>query len=780
MIEILHDMYSNASTTIAVNGQMSDPILWNRGVIQGDPLSPLLFNICIDALLSKLEKFHKPDGVTVETTSGNLSFTSQAYADDVVLIGKSKEGMDSMLRTLSDFSALTNIDVAPHKCVTIQQRAGESVLQPCSYRRNDLPITDAGTAITYLGSPISGRKTTRISFARGKLEEIKCKLKMTFKSNLTLAQKTDATRTYILPMLDHLLANGQFAIKDLKTMDTLIRGLVDRDARLTGVPVNFFYTPAAKGGFGLPRLEVRQPIQMITKFARLSTSSDEKVATLVKQTTKDEATARRIEKDEESIFNDWKIENGKIVQEDKKNGSNCAAVQAARSCIKLNVALKVKKKTVAIRGIEENATNWKTATKPKEVARTLTQLQKDRELKQLKEKITQGHSFFHMKVPESNTIMTNMKKTNDNLLKFTIGARTNTLATPANIAFHKHSPEYDVCPRCQKRGCTLLHMLNNCEKLYSVYTWRHNIIASRLARALQGRFPNCRVTENLQIERPPGVPDDVALDSPYNLMRPDVVVFDPENNTFHILEISCPYGQISQGEDTIQRSFNKKMMKYSPLAEEIRTKFNSQAIVYPIIVSSAGVIAEGTKHALLKIFHKNTAIPLLKEFSKDALVGSAVIFTGWNPATFGSSAQPPNLDPTSNSFNHELFSIHQLADIIDSNRQNDQPPQQQPAGYNPSRASDGTDTDSMQPQQSTIHEDAETSTSADASQTTSQEDSIISQVPSQSGESTSSHTPVVPGNTSGGPNAIGHNQESRAHGIPRISSLIRPPSSQPP
>ena len=47
-ISYLRSLYTEASTVLQVDGQLSGPMVQNRGVKQGDPLSPLLFNCVID------------------------------------------------------------------------------------------------------------------------------------------------------------------------------------------------------------------------------------------------------------------------------------------------------------------------------------------------------------------------------------------------------------------------------------------------------------------------------------------------------------------------------------------------------------------------------------------------------------------------------------------------------------------------------------------------------------------------------------------------------------
>ncbi|NXG26738.1 PO21 protein, partial [Grallaria varia] len=79
------------------------------GVKQGDPMSPLLFNLALDPLLCKLEDcgegFQK----------GNTTVTAMAFADDLVLLSGSWEGMKTNIKILETFCELTGLKTQGEK-----------------------------------------------------------------------------------------------------------------------------------------------------------------------------------------------------------------------------------------------------------------------------------------------------------------------------------------------------------------------------------------------------------------------------------------------------------------------------------------------------------------------------------------------------------------------------------------------------------------------------------------------------------------------------------------
>ena len=65
-IRVVEDLYDGATTSFAtVNGETRQ-IRINQGVKQGDPLSPILFNVCLDPMFCSLERDSR-DGGTKKT-----------------------------------------------------------------------------------------------------------------------------------------------------------------------------------------------------------------------------------------------------------------------------------------------------------------------------------------------------------------------------------------------------------------------------------------------------------------------------------------------------------------------------------------------------------------------------------------------------------------------------------------------------------------------------------------------------------------------------------------
>ena len=99
-------LYNNASMRVIVNGFLTDSIPLSRGVRQGDPLSPLLYVLCIEVFAANLRLDPHIEGFLIPGALGRRFKISQ-YADDCTCFVKNVFSLDKLLRLVQHFELAT-------------------------------------------------------------------------------------------------------------------------------------------------------------------------------------------------------------------------------------------------------------------------------------------------------------------------------------------------------------------------------------------------------------------------------------------------------------------------------------------------------------------------------------------------------------------------------------------------------------------------------------------------------------------------------------------------
>lgn len=105
--------------TVLVNGAYTREFNMGKGLRQGYPLSPLLFDIAAEALSRMLTKVEEI-GLIYGVSLGSRPFTHLQYADDVLLFsGDSLEGLLNLKHMLRCFALLTGLKINFYKSALI-------------------------------------------------------------------------------------------------------------------------------------------------------------------------------------------------------------------------------------------------------------------------------------------------------------------------------------------------------------------------------------------------------------------------------------------------------------------------------------------------------------------------------------------------------------------------------------------------------------------------------------------------------------------------------------
>ena len=115
-LNTLKNMYKKTECAVKFGNKLTQFFKCKKGVRQGDPLSPLLFNIFINGVFDRLRN-NNCDPVTFDEET---HFSALAYADDIVLLSTTAEGLQKALDTTEQYCKewKLNINHKKTKCMT--------------------------------------------------------------------------------------------------------------------------------------------------------------------------------------------------------------------------------------------------------------------------------------------------------------------------------------------------------------------------------------------------------------------------------------------------------------------------------------------------------------------------------------------------------------------------------------------------------------------------------------------------------------------------------------
>ncbi|VDP85427.1 unnamed protein product, partial [Schistosoma mattheei] len=236
-----------------------------RGVRQGDPLSPLLFIMCMDEVTRLTTREHG-------TKLGSQMVDSVLFADDMMIFADTTVGMQHKLDMLSaglqQAGLSTNVQKSRSLTVAANGKLKTVCVVPHTYKIGGVSLDPINVTdkFKYLGIWFSHPGITKqpiSTMADSLLNEIT-------NAPLTPVQRLTILRQYALPKLQYVCQVGAIGKTDLQKVDVSIRKSVRQWLGLPHDTANTYFH-ARDGGIGIEPLYPLAEIRRSQRLRRLNT-----------------------------------------------------------------------------------------------------------------------------------------------------------------------------------------------------------------------------------------------------------------------------------------------------------------------------------------------------------------------------------------------------------------------------------------------------------------------------------------------------------------------------
>lgn len=526
----------------------TSPVIYQRrGLKQGDPLSPILFNVVIESLSRSINQEAKT----------SLGFNHLLFADDLVVMSDTRQNLIKIHENVISWCENNGININVFKCRLLANLHGGG-----AHRRDDeftiltvngqrIPQAKLLGSIEYLGNTVGLVKNVKYKTFKELLQETKLLLSRTAQSPLHIHQKHFIIRNMILPKWEYFISLNGIGISHSKKLGEVIRQAVRSYCKLPAMlSLPFYHFDNANGGMQIQEPWIWSCSTQCIQVAALLNSDDITVRTVAQQEILTLIKLRY----EKAVFNSGasdqdiiiKYLNGYLEGHRLRRTVDCMdpLAHAPRSIRSSYCIFELRNGRYEI--LKESANE--------EVISVI------KNVSDLKKHIIEIHSgqWFSSSKPQSRKLAScrnyqsnSWLNTNDLSAKnysFAIKARADVLPTRKNLHFWKRS-ETPNCRYCHQPE-DIAHVLSFCKSGMGLRRELHDKVLQRLSRT--ANFNNQDEHQEVRINQ--GI-NGLTNDN----LRPDIVMIDRVTKTATIIDLAITNQSSASSLDNARE---KKIDKY--------------------------------------------------------------------------------------------------------------------------------------------------------------------------------------------------------------------------
>lgn len=204
VIESVVQLFFSTKIALNINGFVSDTFPQSRGLRQGDPLSPLLFNLAFEPLLAFIQQSPTIHGIEIPGRTESIKLG--AYADDLMTIISTTAEWIALENCLQTYGRASNAKVNLSKTVAFPMAPSYSIELQTRLEQLHIQWHDhnSADALIYLGFPIPFNHNQEQGFWDKMLKKIQSTIAIHSSRSLSVLGRATIVNSLILSRLWHL------------------------------------------------------------------------------------------------------------------------------------------------------------------------------------------------------------------------------------------------------------------------------------------------------------------------------------------------------------------------------------------------------------------------------------------------------------------------------------------------------------------------------------------------------------------------------------------------
>lgn len=214
LISSIMALFFNNQVYININGNFTAAIEQQRGLRQGDPLSPLLFNIVLEPFLLALQQDTTMHGFTFRHSDSSMDrqtpppIKCMAYADDVCVFLRDNNDLERLHHHMDQYASVSNAKFNQHKTEAFALNGRQDATWQQTLDNHNISIyyhQDSPQPFRYLGFTMCYTPSQRISIIHQLLANIRKQVGLYSARHLSIKGRVTIMNTLILSKIWYTL-----------------------------------------------------------------------------------------------------------------------------------------------------------------------------------------------------------------------------------------------------------------------------------------------------------------------------------------------------------------------------------------------------------------------------------------------------------------------------------------------------------------------------------------------------------------------------------------------